>query len=376
MQVFFDDIIFRLQQAGGISRIYSEVLPLLAQCSSGIELFQVSPEPSPAGLPRDPRLRLVHPTLPRGVGGLAPRLPWPVLAELEARSVHASPEAIWHSTYYYVPAGWRGPRVVFVCDLVQELFPDLFDRPWDHLVRFQKRRAILAADHLLCISVTTRDDLVRFYGLDSSRITVAHLGCNSRFGANGPADEARDDEADVLSARLPERFFLYLGSRAHYKNFRTVLQGFALWPGHARAAIVAVGAPWLNGERAEIGHLGIEDRVLQLDRVDDTTLVHLYRAAAALLYPSLYEGFGLPLLEAMASGCPIIASRIPSTLEVAGDVPLYFEPKDPGQLARVFQKVWETGRDPRRAEEGRLRAEGFSWGATAAKFLDVYRGLS
>ncbi len=376
MQVVFDDIIFRLQHAGGISRIYSEVLPLLAALGGDLRLTQVSPERSPAGLPRDPRLGLFHPTLPRGLGGLALRLPWPVLAELEARSVHACPEAIWHSTYYYVPAGWRGPRVVLVCDLVQELFPDLFDRPWDHLVRFQKRRAVLAADHLFCISVTTRDDLVRFYGLDSSRITVAHLGCNPLFAANGPTDETFRDGADPLTVHLPQRFFLYLGSRAHYKNFATVLQAFALWPGHARAAIVVVGTPWSDAERAEIARLGIEDRVGQLDGVDDATLVRLYRAADALVYPSLYEGFGLPLLEAMAGGCPIIASRIPSTLEVAGDIPYYFEPTDPIQLARVFQEVWESGRDPRRAQEGRLRAATFSWEATAATFVDVYRRLS
>ena len=376
MQVFFDDIIFRLQRAGGISRIYSEVLPLLAAFDGDLRVTQVSPEPSPAGLPCDPRLRLVHPALPRGLGGLVPRLPWPVLAELEARSAQGSPGAIWHSTYYYVPAVWRGPRVVLVCDLVQELYPDLFDRPWDHFVRFQKRRAILAADHLLCISVTTRDDLVRFYGLESSKVTVAHLGCDPRFAANGPADEACRNETDPLSERLPERFFLYLGSRAHYKDFTTVMRGFALWPGHARAAIVAVGASWSNAERAEMGRLGIQDRMVRLDRVDDATLVLLYRAADALVYPSLYEGFGLPLLEAMAGGCPIIGSRIPSTLEVAGDIPSYFEPQDPIGLARAFQKLWESGRDPRRAEAGRLRAERFGWEATAARFVEVYRRLS
>lgn len=372
MQVFFDDIIFRLQQAGGISRIYAEVLPLLAPLDADLCLTQVSLQPSPARLPRHPGLTVEHPRLPLGAARLAARLPWPVLAELEARSVSAPADAIWHSTYYYSPAGWRGPRVVLVPDLVQELFPDLFNRPWDHLVRLQKRRAILAADHLLCISRTTRDDVVRVYGVDPASITVAPLGCDRRFAAT--QEEAT--EAGATPPDLPGRFFLYVGSRAHYKNFGTVLQGFAAWPGHPAAALVVLGAPWTDEERREIAKLCLEEHVVRLDWADDAALARLYRAADALLYPSLYEGFGLPLLEAMASGCPIIASRIPSTLEVAGDVPLYFEPTDPSQLAGVLQSVWETGRDPKRAEEGRLRAEGFSWGATAAKFLEAYRGLS
>jgi len=372
MQVFFDDIIFRLQQAGGISRIYAEVLPLLAALDGDLRLTQVSPRPSPARLRQHPALTVEHPRLPLGAARLAARLPWPFLAELEARSISASADAIWHSTYFYAPAGWRGPRVVLVPDLVQELFPDLFNRPWDRLVRLQKRRAILAADHLLCISRTTRDDVVRVYGVDPTRITVAPLGYDRRFAAT--AEDATP--ADGTLPDLPARFFLYVGSRAHYKNFATALRGFAAWPGHPAAAIVVVGVPWTDPERREIAMLGLEGHVVRLHWVDDAALAGLYRAADALLYPSLYEGFGLPLVEAMASGCPIIASRIPSTLEVAGGVPFYFEPKDPTQLAQVFQKAWETGRDARRAQEGRLRAATFSWQATAAKFVDVYRGLS
>ena len=398
MQVFFDDIIFRLQQAGGISRIYAEVLPLLAALDGDLRLTQVSPQPSPARLPQHPALTVEHPRLPLGAARLAMRLPWPVLAELEARSVSASADAIWHSTYFYAPAGWRGPRVVLVPDLVQELFPDLFNRPWDRLVRLQKRRAILAADHLLCITHTTRDDVVRVYGVDPARITIAPLGCDRRFAAvaqrgdEGPvgAEGATDTSGtggtrgagpspggqDPALAGLPERFFLYVGSRAHYKNFLTVLQGFAAWPGHRAAAIVAVGVPFTDPEWGEIARLGLEGHIRQVDWVDDSALARLYQAADALVYPSLYEGFGLPLLEAMASGCPIIASRIPSTLEVAGDVPFYFESRDPGQLAKVFQEAWETGRDAHRIEAGRLRQETFSWEATAAAFLEAYRGLS
>ena len=128
---------------------------------------------------------------------------------------------------------------------------------------------------------------------------------------------------------------LYVGRRSHYKNFSTLLQAYSVWKHRNEITLAAVGPPGSRVEEQQLAKLGIHDRVHYLTNVNDEELCLLYNEAIAFVYPSLYEGFGVPLLEAMASGCPIIASRIPATIEVAGECPVYFEATEVGSLLGV-----------------------------------------
>jgi len=122
--------------------------------------------------------------------------------------------------------------------------------------------------------------------------------------------------------------------------------------------------------------LGIQNRVHLLTDVDDEELCRLYDQADAFVYPSLYEGFGIPLLEAMACGCPVVASRIPSTIEVAGMCPVYFESAEVESLLAAFDMALSEGRDSERVRSGFERVKSYSWDKTAKQTLEVYYVLS
>jgi glycosyltransferase involved in cell wall biosynthesis len=140
--------------------------------------------------------------------------------------------------------------------------------------------------------------------------------------------------------------------------------------------MVIVGGEWSAEERKSLKELGISERMLLLHRADDETLRDLYNTAVAFVYPSLYEGFGIPLLEAMACGCPVVASSIPATIEVAGDCPVYFDKAEVEDLVPALDRVLLEGRDSPRTAVGLERVKAFSWGKTAEQTLAVYHSLA
>src|ERR1043166_2861453 len=132
---------------------------------------------------------------------------------------------------------------------------------------------------------------------------------------------------------------------------------------------------WTSDEKRRLDDLGLASRVQVLTNIDDEHLRRLYSRAAAFVYPSLYEGFGIPLLEAMACGFPVISSDIPSSREVAEDCAAYFDPTSAEDLRAVLDKVVTEGADPNRRVAEIARAESFSWNETARQTLEVYRSL-
>ena len=138
---------------------------------------------------------------------------------------------------------------------------------------------------------------------------------------------------------------------------------------------MAVGKAWSKDEQRCMENLKIRDKVHLLTNIDDPDLCLLYNQAVAFVYPSLYEGFGIPLLEAMACGCPVIASRIPSTLEVAGEHPIYFEPAEVASLLEALDTALLEGRDSARVYSGLEWVKQYSWERTTEQTLEVYRTL-
>ena len=384
MRVITDDIIFHLQRNGGISRIYRESWPRMLDLDPTLAI-DVLTNDGPPSIPLLPRL-VPRPALPilldRAMRPI--KLTWPVRVEMSAlltrrgfgEPTQAQPTearaSVWHSTYYSAPLAWRGSTVVMFYDLVHERHPELFSRLRGSIMRHQKRRAALGADHIICISRSTQRDVIEFYGVAPERTTVVHLAADPAFSEERPQGH-RSVSAPLEIARLPERFVLFIGSRTAYKNFHRVLRALESHRALGDVSLVAVGAPWTDDERAETGRMGLDGRIVQLPWADDDLLVELYRRAAVFVYPSLYEGFGIPLVEAMASGCPVVASDIPSSREVAGDVPIYFSVDDTTGIAEALVQALREGRPSDRTRAGRAQAAGYSWEQTALGMLDVYR---
>jgi glycosyltransferase involved in cell wall biosynthesis len=272
---------------------------------------------------------------------------------------------IWHSTYYTMPSKWRGAQVVTVVDMIYELYPNLFNEPYDDDFRKQKRRAISQAAAVICISETTRRDVQQFYGLDDDKLFVVPLAHSESF---------RPGADDTSSAQRP--FLLYVGKRIHYKNFELLLDAYSQWHANNEVDLILVtDSDWTPEERQRLTALNLTSRVQLLTHIDDERLRSLYSQALAFVYPSLYEGFGIPLLEAMACGCPVVASDIPSTREVAGDCAFYFDPSSAEDLRVVLDQVLANGSDSARRAAGIARANTFSWNETARGTLEVYRSV-
>jgi glycosyltransferase involved in cell wall biosynthesis len=235
------------------------------------------------------------------------------------------------------------------------------------------------ARHVIAVSRQTADDLVRFFGTAAARITVIHNGVDRAFSPDNPADI----EAFRAGRGLPSRYFLYVGTLEPRKNLPTLIRAFAHWrasgdPEAHQVKLVLAGAQgWFYAEIFRlVSELGLQDRVLFPGFVPDAELPQWYRAAEAFVYPSLFEGFGLPVLEAMACGTPVLCSRIGSLTEIVGEAALTVPPMAETEwmaamalLARQPQLRQELGR------RGLAQAQRFSWEATALATLEVYQAV-
>ena len=372
INLIIDSIIYQLQATGGISRIYSEILPRMCDIDDSLRITLLTNKEPRQALPDHPHI--LHQATPQIERYLRPRFMWklflPRAEEIVRRFwIGRGKGQIWSSTYYTAPKCWDGLKVVTVPDMIHERFADLFNTITDQRFREQKRHCVLSADAVICISETTRRDLQHFYEINSDKIWVVPLGYSNAF-------KRLTNLIDNVESPVSGRFLLYVGERNHYKNIKQLIHAYSLWRHRHEVNLVVVGRKWSPDEIKTLTGFGIIDQICLLNNINDEALRHLYNTAAAFVYPSLYEGFGIPLLEAMSCGCPVIASRIPSTIEVAGECPVYFDPAETDQLVNAFDVVLSEGRYSERTKAGLERVKQYSWDKTAAQTLEAYRAIS
>ncbi len=262
----------------------------------------------------------------------------------------------------------RARSVVTVHDLFFLDHPETTSREirrdYASLARSHTRRA----DAVLAVSTTTADDLAARFDVPRERIHVVHHGIDASFLA---AERSRN------GAR--PRYLLAVATEEPRKNLSTLLEAFAILKRRGFDGLLKIaGGPGVDTPRIveTIARLGLEGSVSRLGYVDAAKLPSLYRNARALVSPSLWEGFGLPLLEAMATALPLVASDIPVHREVAEDAAVFVPPRDPEALAHGIERVWSD--EPLRSllqSRGRARVREFSWISSARKTLELYRSL-
>ena len=358
--VIFTGDIFRLQPRGGITRIFVEVMKRLERPHRVIAGFHVSPALAEMGRTAGPWRTPEFPGAPR-VRALANRV-------VDRALRRAAGAAILHPTYYRDPEGLpsRAPLVVTVYDMTHERFPDLFRRPWWSAADPARWKAALCrrADVVVCISEVTRIDLVERIGIPCSRTRVIHCGAPDWSGV-----------AARPIAGVSAPFLLWVGERHTYKNFDATLRAWS----ECREArdtrlLCAGGAPFTAAELATIERLGVAGRV-QRRRLGEDEIRWAYEHAAGLLYPSRWEGFGIPVLEAMSFGTPVVAANAGAIPEVAGDEAILVDPDDAESLREGIARCLREGRDPAAALRRIARAARFTWDEAAAKHDAVYREL-
>jgi alpha-1,3-rhamnosyl/mannosyltransferase len=248
---------------------------------------------------------------------------------------------------------------VTVHDLSFEHFSDVMSLKDRLLFRTQVPRSVRRADRVLTGSQWTKDDLAETYGVPENRIVVTPYGVDPVYGPGGP--------------RAKGHYALFVGAIQPRKGPLTALEALALVNSDLR--LVMIGPEKLGGDevRATVARLGLGQRVEWRGHVERDELAALYRGAAVLVFPSRYEGFGLPVLEAMASGTPVVATTAGAIPEVAGTAAVLVDPGDAAALAAGIERAL-ADRD-RLATAGLERARQYSWAETARLTLGVYREL-
>lgn len=271
---------------------------------------------------------------------------------------------IVHETYYSRnrTSSARAKTVVTVHDMIEELFPEYF--PMSKQTIETRKAVFRRVDHIICISESTRADLLRLYGVNPEKVSVVYHGSSLSTSMPQP-----------VSGRDP--FFLYVGDRGYYKNFFSLLAAFAESRLFKTHKLVCFGGGKLSdGEQERIKQLRIPNEQIISAGGEDALLARYYATAEAFVYPSLYEGFGIPVLEAMECGCPVICGNNSSIPEVAGDAAMYFDSSDTLDISSAMQKIAQS--PATRLDliaKGRIRVRKFSWDKCAQQTHAVYEGL-
>jgi glycosyltransferase involved in cell wall biosynthesis len=366
LRIAYDHQIFCAQSVGGISRYFANIATQISLKGEEVGVF--------APLHRNHYLNSLPKSLVHGLGvrryipktGQVMLLPNRIVAK---RLIEMWEPDIVHETYYSRTS--CAPRdtckVLTVYDMIHEKYSQWGSR-WDQSA-ILKRVAVDRADHVICISESTRNDLLDMYDVDPQKVSVVHLG------AERPTGGAVKEEKTGGEARS---YLLYVGARPGHKNFMGFLQAFAS-SRRLRTDFDVVafgGGRFTSAELQELARLGLDsNRVRQVSGGDDL-LSQLYVRASAFVYPSLYEGFGLPPLEAMGHQCPVVSSNTSSMPEVIGDAGEYFDPASGHDMAEAIERVVYS---PSRTEElvsmGLERQAKFTWERCAGQTLDIYRQL-
>jgi glycosyltransferase involved in cell wall biosynthesis len=265
---------------------------------------------------------------------------------------------------YFLPYLKNKPFVLTVHDMIPELFPEYFNR--DDFQIVQKQKLCPLAAHIHVPSTRTKEDLVNILNVSPEKITVIPHG-KPNYMAN-----------DFKSAPLFDfKYILYVGDRYGYKKFFSFLKEYSyIAKKFPEIKLVCTGRDFNYNEKTIISNLGIGENIITRF-VSDETLINLYHYAIAFIYPSAYEGFGIPILEAFAAECPVILNNASCFPEVAGNAAIFFDINKDGNLFEKFENFYLSGESFRKEmiEKGRLQVEKYSWEKSAELLSNVYKSI-
>ena len=270
---------------------------------------------------------------------------------------------IIHDTYYNTVKNntKHTKKIITVFDMIHELFPDQFSKK-DNTTEL-KKFAVAEADHIICISNNTQKDLIKFFNVDVKKTSVIHLGFSFRL------KEIKKPE------KTNKPYLLYVGARNGYKNFTKFIEAYSAPKIKDFYDLVIFGGSRLNEkEIAMFERLQISKKSLKEINGDDATLAGYYKNASLFVYPSLYEGFGIPPLEAMHHGCPVVCSNTSSVPEVVGNAALLFDPYSVESIRNnIISVLYDNKLRLSLISKGFEQVKKFSWEKCARETYKVYK---
>ncbi len=293
------------------------------------------------------------------------------------RSIQKSAPDIFHGLSNELPAGIHRngiPAVVTIHDLIFMNFPGFY-KSVDRRIYYEKvKYACKAAKRIIAISKQTRSDLIHHLGVDPAKVDVIYQSISERFFLNHYVEDA--DEV-LARYRLPKEFILTVGTIEHRKNQLKVIE--ALHRSHIDIPYVIVGrsTPYADDIRRYIAENNLKNKVFILNSVPDFDLPAIYQQALCLVYLSHYEGFGLPVIEAMACGCPVITSSVSSLPEIGGDAALYCNPDDEEGIGNLIGKVTQNPLLRKEmTDKGKVQARRFHPESRIELLMSFYRKVA
>ncbi len=363
------DVLFWIPNAMGGSQTYSgELIRALAELDGGDEyVVFLNADGARRFVPPSPRFRVQVCPIP---GRFRPlRVLWQhLILPVQVRRLGID---VLHSLGYMGPLAVPTKQVVTVLDMVHYLFPQDIEPPKRHLWRALFPLSLWRADRVITFSESVRQEVGRFFPWALAKTVVIPLAVDRSLFNPGPTGAARGRPGG-------RPFLLAVATMSRHKNLDRLVVAYAqvrrVYP-DLQLILAGLMRPWQReGLEQRIRALGLEGHVVLAGWVSSEELVRLYRTAEALVFPSLYEGFGFPPLEAMACGCPVVASNASAVPEVSGGAAVFFDPEDEGDMARAILAVLSSPNERERLVRlGLERALEYTWQETAARTYEVYR---
>ncbi|RBL93801.1 glycosyltransferase family 4 protein [Chitinophaga flava] len=367
MRITFDYQIFTFQQYGGISRYYYEL----------IDGIRKGGEHEAAVALTISNNAYLNPHTYPGIYSLLPEkefkgkhrlIEW-VNRNKSLRAARNGKYDIFHPTYYdpyFIETIGNRPYVTTFLDMIHEKFSHEFaDLKQDSQVVAKKREILEKARGVIAISQQTKNDIVDLFKVNPDKIKVIYLG--SSLNANATTDFQGFD--------FP--YLLHVGNRNGYKNFSNLLKSVkSVFSKYSDIKLVCAGGGNFNKEELEVfAGMGVQDRIVYTS-IDNAKLAKLYRNALAFIFPSLYEGFGIPVVEAFSCGAPCILSTGGSLPEVGEDAAVYFNPRDPESIAAAIENVL-SDESLRKSliKKGYEQEKKFTWAKTVEETLAYYKEI-
>lgn len=354
----------------GIGRYTFSLLEALSRLAADVT-FVIAVQPGQPNSRYDLGQLATRPNIRLETFALQPRSPleqahWPLAARRWSLDIH-------HSPYFYKPYFLPCPSVVTIYDLIPLVFPEGFSAGQRLIFRLMVGLALRTARAVIAISAATRADLVRYFNLSPERVHVTPLAADASFYPRPPAEVA------AVRARygLPDQYVLYVGINKPHKNLPRLIEAYAKIGVAPPLVLAGREDARYPQTRERVETLGLGGRVYFPGDIASADLPALYSGASLFVFPSLYEGFGLPPLEAMACGAPVVCSDRASLPEIVGDAALTFDPYDVDAIASALRHALDDP-DLRASlrQRGLAQVAQFSWDRTAQETLRIYRALS
>lgn len=347
--VVYDDIIFRLQINGGISKVFKNIIKYYPKFGYTNLFLLVS------GKSTFSEIGISHSISEFKIPAVIQQF-CPLFSKLPAN-------CIYHSTYLRYTYQKNIIKIITIHDCGYEYgIMQSGIKKWVHL--FFKKLAIRKCNAIICVSNNTRNDLLKFYPelIKNKPVKVIYNGI----------DEIYFKQRNLENVSNDKKYILYVGNRNSYKNFKSVINAFRYLNDYC---LVIVGVGVLSGEHKIMLNTILQNNYKYLQDIDEQKLTTIYSKAYCLVYPSSYEGFGLPIIEAMACGCPVIACNNSSIPEIANNAAILIDKPEAYIIAEAIKSLEKGDLRNELINKGKIHAQSFSWENTTIKTLEFYKHL-